>query len=872
MATGLRRPLAMTLRLPLLFLRGRYAELALAVVALTISVAAICTIDLVNRAILASFIEVIDRMAGRSALQVQAGEGGLFPVEVTEAVQEVAGVELAVPVVTTTAFVGDERGELLSVLGVDIADEPSVRLYEPAAVLASTPVDRRLGIDDPLVFLNQPDSIALTKVFAAEHGFELGEQVALDTPQGRRQFTVRGLLEPDGVARVFGGKLAIMDIVAAQTVFGKRGFVNRIDVVVRRDADVPTVSRDISAVLPSGIHVSTPEQRKADLHRIILSIQLILWAVGLIGLIMCFLIAFNRIATHFEARAWEASVLRAVGVRTGNVWWELLKEALLLGFVGVALGIPLGIGLGRIVLPLISMATAVNFKLLPSGTDLTISWQSILIAAAAGFSAAILAAALPAWRAAKVPIVAALRGRGISPRDSAGIAVWLFRGLLGVGVIVTLIGHMLSESIVWGLAATALIAVGTVFAARPLLRLLRRPLIPTLGMLAGPTGPFAWSAILGNPRRTGLTLGMAALGLGSVLWLITMAYSFERTLIYAQTGAVRAELVVTSANVASGWVAAPVDEALVAELATVPGVAGVAGNRLLEWPYGGSHVAINAYDPAYFTDQRFGRWLLLDESRPDAVWEAVARGEGVVVSTNFVQSFGARRDDRIVIETPTGPLSVRVLGITMDFAAAAGTVQLSRALYRDRWHDNQVNRAWVRTSPDMAVSDVQRAIARSLKDKYPLRFFASGEMVAYWVEQIRRGFAGVHVLRFLVLVTMLVGLADTLVAGVVQRVRQLGVVRAVGARRWHLERMVLVEGLVLGFLGLGLSAAMGLSLGALWIERTFPQLLGYVLDLYVPYWEIALLAAATILVSVASAVVPARRAAKLHPAAALRYE
>src|ERR1043166_117556 len=95
------------------FMRGSYTRLVLTVVALALGVALVGAIDLVNRAVSQAFVEVIDTMAGRAALQVTAGQGGLFGEEVAGNVGQVAGVELAVPVVSATAFTADGSGEAL---------------------------------------------------------------------------------------------------------------------------------------------------------------------------------------------------------------------------------------------------------------------------------------------------------------------------------------------------------------------------------------------------------------------------------------------------------------------------------------------------------------------------------------------------------------------------------------------------------------------------------------------------------------------------------------------------------------------------------------------------------------------------------------
>ena len=248
------RTTAYSFRIPLRFLRGSYTRLALTVIALASGVALVCAIDLVNRAVLRGFVEVIDTMAGRAALQVRAGEGGLFPESVAATVSAVPGVELAVPLVSASAFTAEDTGELLTIHGVDIANDRAVRVYDARD-------QGGLVLDDPLVFLSQPDSIVLTRAFAERRGLAVDDQLSLVTPTGQRRFTIRALLEPQGVARVYGGNLAVMDLYAAEKAFTRPEYINRVDVVVERGDEIARVADAIAAVLPAGLRVEAPFPR-----------------------------------------------------------------------------------------------------------------------------------------------------------------------------------------------------------------------------------------------------------------------------------------------------------------------------------------------------------------------------------------------------------------------------------------------------------------------------------------------------------------------------------------------------------------------------------------------------------------------------------
>lgn len=851
-------------RLPLRFLRGSYTRLALTVIALASGVALVCAFDLASRGVVRGFMEVVDTMAGRAALQVSAGEGAPFPEDVAETVRSVSGVEVAVPVVSATAFTADDTGELLTVHGVDITADDAVRVY-------AAHDDAGLEVDDPLEFLSQPDSVMLTHAFAARRSLDLGDEIALETPTGRRRFVVRGLLEAEGVARVHGGNLVVMDLYAAEAAFARPGFINRVDVVVDRQADLKRVRDGIAAALPSGFRVEAPDERKADLHEVMQSLQMIMRGVGVVGVFAAFLIAYNRLATVFEGRTWQLGMLRAAGVSAGAVWRELLKESMLLGAAGVVIGIPVGIGLGRVLLPAVATTTAISYKLVAGETEFAVRPVSLLLSAALGLGAAVLAAALPAWRAARAPAAETIRGRGVEAPSAGRRLTRLARVLVVGGIAVSVVLQLAMRSPEVGLVATALTAAGAALMARPLLGAFGLVLVPSFRWLAGPSARFAASSLGLGPRRAALTIATLGVGLGCVVWLATIAASFERSVVDVLTGLYRCELFVSSARTAAGFLEAPIDDEAAGEIAAVEGVAAVVGERQIDWEYGDGTIAVNAIDASYFINPEFGRYPLFGGALP-TVWEAVASGEAAVVSSNFVLNLGGKPGDSIVLASPRGPLELRIAGVTTDFASPRGAIEISRELYKRHWHDGQVNRFYVQVDDGADVETVRAAIARTVGRKYGTNILSAGELVRHFAEQVRRAFAPFRILALMVFVVVLIAVADTLWASIIERTKEFGVLRAIGVERRYLARVVLVESLLLGMLGLVIALAAGLGLGALWVEATYPYLIGWVLDLHVPYGPIALVTAVTLAVCVVAAALPALYAARLDPAAALRYE
>lgn len=582
----MRRP---SVRLPLLFLRGQYGRLWLTILALAFGVALVCAIDLVNRAVFVAFAEVIDATAGRAALQVSAGDGGLFRETVAADLRGVPGVELAVPVVSAAAFTND--GEMLTVHGVDVTNDDAVRIYQ------ATGSDGEI-VDDPLAFISQPDSILVTREFAQRRAVAVGDPLDLETPRGRQRFVVRGLIEAQGVGRVYGGDLVVMDLMAAEKAFTDTEMVNRVDIVVQ--GDVAAAQSAVERLLPAGLEVRPPAQRKVDLQRIMSSVQIVLQSFGFLALIAAFLVIFNRLSAVFEARAWQVGVMRAMGLRPANVRRELLSESLVLGVAGVLLGLPIGILLSRAMLPIIAATTAIGAKLTVPSAQLEIRWSSLALAAVLGVGATMLAAALPAWRAAAIEPSTVLRSRGRELEVSSRPR-WLARFVLPVAAMIAVAFEIPLQSPALGLTASFLILVSAASLARPLVAILRWGPLQRLLWRIGPTERLAAAGLERSARRTALTIATLGVGFAVVTWLWVLATSVEQSVISVMPGIFRADLVVGSIRLGSGYVEAPVDESLVGELAGIPGVAAVAGEHVMDWQFGGGPVAINTFDSNFFS-------------------------------------------------------------------------------------------------------------------------------------------------------------------------------------------------------------------------------------------------------------------------------
>ena len=397
-----------------------------------------------NESVLLAFARTVDRIAGKTELQVTAGENG-FPEGVLEQVQSAPSVRVAVPVVEAVASTKISGEGSLLVLGVDFTGDRSLRDYDLDSGDA-------VVIDDPLVFLAQPDSLMLSGEFAERNGLTIGQSVALGTANGERRFIVRGIMRTGGLASAFGGNLAVMDIYAAQKVFGRGQMFDRIDLALKPGRTLTEATQELQALLGPAFQVGPPAQRAQQFETMIASFAVMMGASSLFALFIGMFIIYNSFAIAVTQRRSEIGILRALGATRGQIRWLFLGESAVTGLIGSLIGLAAGLALAGGIAAAVGAVISDTFGVAQETGIVSMSPRVLAPAVAIGIVTSMVAALVPARTASRIEPVLALQKGRYQSLDTAETGIRVAAAIACAGVSVaslTLIAVLASRRELW---------------------------------------------------------------------------------------------------------------------------------------------------------------------------------------------------------------------------------------------------------------------------------------------------------------------------------------------------------------------------------------------------------------------------------------
>ncbi|MDD1668131.1 MAG: FtsX-like permease family protein, partial [Methanomicrobiales archaeon] len=798
-----------------------------------------------------------DRIAGKAQLQITMVGG--VPEEVQERVRALPGIRATSPVIEQ--IVVPERGELgsLLVIGIDLLGDREMRDYGFEGEDAD--------LDDPLLFLAQPDSALFTRQFAVKAGLKTGDTLSLRLPAGVKRVAARGLLTPKGFSEAFGGNLMVVDVYAAQELFGKGRRFDRLDVRLTEGTTIAQGTATLEKALGPAFRIETPERRGEQTERIVASfVSGFNVSSGFALSIGTFLI-FNAFNVAVNRRRRDIGTLRALGATPRQVQGLFLAEALVIGVAGGILGCLAGTTLSQGFLQMMGQTTETVYGVTSSGTVRLppgIALESMVL----GILASLVGAWGPALTASRISPTEALAKGAFQARLPGRVAPRIAAGCVAFGCAILLSLHPPFGGNPLILAVLLLGGTGLVLLVGPLSRGLLVCLIPLVSKFAPVAGRLSSDALLGNPRRTSGTVMAMALSLTFVLGFAGYMGSTKAAMTRWMDDALTCDLFVrASANFSRPDFLFP--GALRDELLKVPGVRAVESYRGIRPLYQGHQILVGTIEVGPLLDR-----TNLEFVQGDA--ESMRRGvtqQGMcTVSENFFRRYGLGVGQQVELVTPSGTVRIPIAAVVRDYSSDQGTVSLDRAQFLRLWKDDRVDIFDVSVTKGADVGQVRDAIRAKLAGRFPALVSTRQEFTAEIGKAIDAFYALTRITVFLALLVAFLGIVTSLLISVAERTREIGILKALGALRSQIARSIVVEALALALAGLLLALPTG-NLFALFMEGAIAEFYtGWRMPHHYPWDILAQLLVALPLISALAAWIPARQAGRLKITEALEYE
>ena len=827
------------------------------ILGVALGVAVALAIRMANDGVLDSFRNSLDHVAGKSRLKVSAGDAGfdetLFPM-----IAGTLGVARTVPIVQTVMPVAGQDGQVLLVLGVDVLSDASIREYQ-----GPTP-----ELTNPLQLLTDPDAILLTERFVRTHGLRLDETIRLLAPTGPKTFVIRGLLADRGAAQTMDGQLAVLDIAAAQLAFGKLGRLDRVDLLLDEGADADRVATSLRRGLPPEITVERPEARNAQVEQMLASFQLNLFVLSLIALFVGMFLVYNTMSVSVVRQQRQLSILRALGASRANVLLTVGAEGALIGLIGSLLGVVLGAMLARETVRAVSQTVSSLYAFVRPG-EVRLPAALIALAIVLGCGTAILSSLLPVLEAAAV-----------TPREGAAPASLERRHrpwrLACAGLMLILLSYGLAQLApvrrlhLFGYGAALSLLLGATLLCPASLRTFHRLLAACLARSTLLGGRVAAGNLGRALRRNAVTIGAMVVGLAMLVSVSTMVQSFRRTVEVWIQQTIRGDLYLSRATRLIKGADMRLPIGVLDEVRGIPGVAEVDGFRGIRVEDGqGGRFLLGAGD----LDVMARRGQLLFRRGDSGTILLTARAQDrLIVSETFAERYHLKEGDEVTLHPPGRTIRLPIAGVYYDYTTEGGLAVMDRALFARLWRDAWLNSIIIYLSPGADSQSVRQGILRRLGAREDLVIFTNRDLKARILEIFDQTFAITYALEIIALVVAALSVLNTLLASVLERTREIGILRSVGFTRGAVMRTILCEATFMGVLANLLGALTGLGLSLILIYVINKQSFGWTIQFTFPARLIVEYALLTLSVSLAAGSFPAWRASRLPIAEAVRYE
>ena len=838
------------------------------IVGVAIGVAMIVAIDLANTSANRAFALGTEQITGRATHQIVAGPDGVDAAVYTRLRREL-GYRLSAPVVESYVSVPQLDAQPMRLLGIDPFAEAPFRSYlgggQPQNVASAGSVGSYLT-----PFLVQPNTVLIGQSVAERYGLQTGQELPVRIGARQEMLTIVGLLVPsDELGRRALDGLLIVDISTAQEVLGKIGRLDRIDLILSADADGAAQLDVISAILPPGTRIVRPSARTGAVDEMTAAFRLNLTALSLLALVVGMFLIYNTVSFSVVQRRPVLGILRALGMTRRELFVMILTEATYLGLFGTALGLALGVLMGRGAVQAVTQ-TINDLFFVVAVRNADVPLWTLAKGALSGIGAALLAAVVPAYEATSVPPAGAMQRSQIESKTRRALPRITVAGvvlcLLGAGMLIP------EWNLVVAFVGLFAVILGMALLTPGLTLLLMDGLHRLLSRRLGILTRMAPRNIVRSLSRTAVAIAALMVAVSVIIGVGVMIVSFRLTVEQWLDEILQADIFVSAPALGPNRNRATLQPTLLDELTAFPAIADFSTNREVEvaatMPDGRQadvQMAAVLRDLAG-KDRRY-RYAVGDTV---ATWNAIEDG-GVVVNETMANRFDLRVGHTLRLLTDSGEHSYSIVGVTYDFDVHP-TLLMADSVYRQHWDDRALSTIALFVESGADVDETVNALRRAFAGKGQLLISSNRGVRRNALEVFDRTFAITVALRLLATLVAFVGILSTLMSLQLERAREIGVLRATGMTRRQLWGLTLLETGLLGTSAGIVAMPTGYILALILVYIINLRSFGWTLSMQLPAGEFIQAFLVALAAALLAGLYPAWRMAKIDPAEALRME
>ncbi|MCZ6679057.1 MAG: ABC transporter permease [Candidatus Poribacteria bacterium] len=840
------------------------------IIGVALGVAMIVAIDLANGAANRAFALSTEAVAGKATHQIIGGPGGLDE-KVYADLRRQLGYRLSAPVVEGYVIAEELDAQPMRLLGVDSFSEPPFRSYLD---------DRSTGFADAntfSAFLIQPGAVLIGADVAHHYHLNVKDSIHVQVGSRHHVLQIIDLLSSDDekVRRALDG-LLITDIATAQEVLGKVGRLDRIDLIIPEGTAEATTLERITAVLPPGARIETPNARSRTMAEMTAAFRLNLTSLSLLALLVGMFLIYNTVSFSVVQRRPVLGSLRALGMTRREIFTMILIEAGLLGIIGTAMGIGLGILLGRGAVEMVT--TSINdlfFVAIVRRVDFPL--PILFKGGASGIGAALVAAVLPAYEATSVPPAGALQRSHIEERTHAALP-WVSGvglGTLLLGVVLLLPKWHLSVTFAGVFAIIIGIALLTPVMTLGLMRLLeaaiqRKEGVSPLDAIREMKVPVRMAPrnITRSLSRTSVAIAALMVAVSVIVGVSVMIGSFRLTVERWLTDLLQADIFISPPSLISSRPTTSLEPGVVEKLATFPGIAQIATSRVVDVSAGQfGTIQLVAVSEDIAREKRHYKSAVGDYA---ATWEALEAG-GLFINEPMGNRFGLRVGDGVMLLTDRGERQFPVVAVVYDFDVQSGAL-IHDPIYRKFWDDPGLSSVALFVESGVDVDAKINELRAAFAGEVELVIRSNQGLRENSLAVFDRTFSITVALQMLATVVAFIGVLSTLMSLQLERRREIGTLRAIGMTRRQLWKLTLLETGLMGSSAGLIAMPTGFILAVILIYIINLRSFGWTLQMQLQIGHFLQAFMVALVAALLAGIYPAWRMGRMQPADALRAE